>query len=367
MRYFIYFILLFSSLNAFSSDANPTQKELCGYNGDEEKVIYDYNHHFGKLNDQASTASCYAFAVASLLEEDNYLRYIGTVPNSFFEKNISVIDIQRCDMKAGHGLGYDGNNDYAFFAMECALYSGGACFDTDAIFNTSSQFSLTTQKGRFEEFMKEYDYWVTIKGQILISQKAEYFWNYLPKDEKDHLHGQGYSLEHFIKAFHNAKNRLDFLNLILTTDRCTNSRNDFFNRELFSSNYYKKNYNSKLLYKKEKMDIIKNALAKKRSSIVILYGGSLTHAAVITGMRMKNGICQLYLRSSMEEWGKYFTSTGWYNDWYNADYLLESTLSIKNLREVSPESYEASKKTFLEKDIDAIYKNGNIYNDPSKW
>ncbi len=145
-------ILSFYSFNVFSR-STPTQEQLCGYYGGTDKVIYDYDHHFGLLNDQGGTGSCYAFSVASLLEEDNYLRLIGTVPNSYFKNNISVIDIQRCDMRTGHGLGYSGGNDYAFFAMECALYDGGACFETDAMFNTSSQISFTTQKGRFEDFI----------------------------------------------------------------------------------------------------------------------------------------------------------------------------------------------------------------------
>ncbi|MEI6092724.1 MAG: hypothetical protein WCQ47_03470 [bacterium] len=376
MRHFIYLTLMLCSLNAFSQAEIPTQQELCGVSSNENKVIYNYEHHFGKFYDQANTGSCYALSVAALLEEDNYLRYIGKVPSSFFENNISAIDIQRCDMKTGHGLGYVGNNDYAFFAMECALYDSGACFDTYAVFNTASKWSLTTQKGRFEDFMTAYDEWTTFNTQgnrteaertNFIYEKTKYFWKYLPNDEKAPYTGQAYSLAHFMRAFYDAKNRVDFLNLMLTTDKCKKNRNLFSNREFFSTNYYKKNNSSSLLYKKEKIDIIKEAFTKKRSSIVILFGNSLTHAAIVTGMRMQDGLCQLRLRSSLETWGKNLTSNGWFNDWYNADSLLESTLAIKNLKEVSSQDYEASKKIFLQKDIANIYKQENLYNDASKW
>jgi hypothetical protein len=357
------------------AQAAPTQKELCGYYGDDDKIIYDYDYHFGPLHDQGSTGSCYAFSVAALLEEDNYLRLVGMVPNSLFDNNISVIDIQRCDMETGHGLGYTSGNDYAFFAMECALYDGGACFDKNAGFNTSSKWSFTNQKGRFQDFMKEYDEWIIFKAsgnrtkdELLdfINEKTEALWNYLSKDEKAPYTGKGYSFLHFLKAFSDAKNRVHFLNLVLTTDNCKKNRNDFSDRKLYSSNYYQKNYSSNKLYKEEKMNLIKKAFTLKRSSIVILYANSLTHAAVIAGMRMKDGVCQLYLRSSMEDWGRHLVS-GWYSDWYDADYILESTLSIKYLQEASKEDYETAKELFLKKDIANAYTQDNLYNDPSKW
>ncbi len=223
--------------------------------------------------------------------------------------------------------------------------------------------------------MTAYDEWVDFKADnggsnskiaSFIDEKTNEFWDYLPKDEKDPIGGSGYSFTHFAKSFYNAKNRVHFLDLMLTTDRCKGNRSNFNNRELFSANYYKKNYDSKLLYKTEKMGLIKKAFALKRSSIVILYADSPTHAAVVTGMRMQDGVCQLYLRSSMEEWGSFLVS-GWYSDWYNADYILESALAIKYLKEVTTEDYESDKKIFLQKDIASSYAQEDLYNDPSKW
>ena len=365
----IIFLLLLCSCNLFADES--TQQELCG------DISYNYNYHFGPERSQAGTGSCYAFSVAALLEEDNYLRFIGQVPNSFFYNNISVIDIQRCDMAAGHGLGgIDGKtgleNDYAFFCMDCALYNGGACLEKYAMFDTKSKLSLTKQKGRFDDFMSIYDDWTELKKQkgfpenLHISGRTEYFWNYLPKDEKDPLSGDGYSFAHFADAFYKAKDRINFLNLILTTKDCEKNRFKFDNMVLASENFYLKNYDDRRLYKKDKMDIIKGALSNKRSVIAILSNGSLTHAGVITGVRMNNGVCELYLRSSMEKWAG---EQPWTSGWRSADSLLITILSIKYLKEIDPYDFEKAREAFLQKNINDEYdKNkGNIMHAYEKW
>jgi hypothetical protein len=368
-------ISLILSFNAFGQ-SDISQQELCGYYGSEDKVIYDYNYRMGPERDQADTGSCYAFSVAALLEEDLYLRLIGKVPNSTFDNNISVIDIQRCDMETGHGLGYKTAaqvaNDYAFYAMECSLYKEGACFEKDAPFETKSQYSFTTQNGRFIDFMSIYDEWVSFKKTpktdaervSFFNDKTNYFFDYVNKDNKDPIGGDGYSFAHFVRTFYSAKNRIHFLNLVLTTNTCEQNRLKFENRKYVTDNYYTRNYTSKIPYRKEKMNLIKKIFANNRSSLIIL--ANPTHASVISGMRMSEGVCQLYLRSSAPSWASSLTS-GWFTGWADATSILTETISIKYLQETSAEEYQKDKELFYQKNIAKSYEEEKLYDSPDKW
>ncbi|MEI6079502.1 MAG: hypothetical protein WCQ53_02535, partial [bacterium] len=356
--------------------AQPTQGELCSYYGTDDKEIYNFNHHFDFYWDASGTSACYAMSVADLLTEDKYLRLIGTVSNQEATNKISVIDIQRCDMEAGHGLGYPNFAELSAFSMECALYKEGACLEKQAMFNIimPSNAEALTDKLRyykFQEFMNIYDGWK--KWKVLGHSDSSYFeaaagvfWQYLPKTD-------GYSYQHFKSSFYLAKNRVHFLNLLLTTDNCAEKRYTFENRGLFWKNYYKDNYYSFIPFKKEKMAIIKKAFSLKRSSMLALYletdnGSSLIHSAVVTAMRMSGGKCQLYLRSSTEPYAAEYTNgKGWFSNWYDADTILESTLSIKYLKEVSAEDYETAKALFLKKDINKSYIIDKLYTDPETY
>jgi len=374
MKFFAIMSLLVS-FNAFGQE-NLNQQELCSYYGNDDKVIYDYNYRMGPERDQLNTGSCYAFSVAALLEEDLYLRLIGKVPNSTFENNLSVIDIQRCDMENGHGLGYltvtQTQNDYAFYAMECALYKEGACFEEYAPFKTNSKVSLTTQNERFLDFISIYDEWISFaktpktlkEKEVFFNDKTDYFWNYLDKDVKDPIGGTKYSFTHFMKSFYKAKNRIHFLNLVLTTDICKQNRYKFENREYVTANYYKKNYSSKIPYRSEKMKVIKDNFLNNRSSLVVL--AEPTHVAVVSGMRMSNGVCQLYLRSSVQSWTSNFIS-GWFSGWMSATDILTQTISIKHLQETTSEEYNKERELFSKKNLAKSYEEEKIYDSPDKW
>ncbi|MCX6113546.1 MAG: hypothetical protein NTY22_09790 [Proteobacteria bacterium] len=365
----ILFLLIFCSCNIFAQA--PTQEELCS------SVNYDYNHHFGPERDEGTASIAYASSVADLISEDLYLKLIGTVPNSFFENNISAVDVQRCDMEQSYGLGSLSSNSY--FAMDCALYRGGACLEKYAISDTKSVTSFTGQKGRFDYFMSVFNDWLDIKtdkrlSDKYIAEKILEFWKYLPKDS-------GYSVRHFNNAFHNAKNSIHFLSLLLITDDCKKGRFQFPNRELVFVNFYNKKYSSVDTYK-EKTDIIKNALLHKRSLIVTLLDSreeekkAAASTAIISGLRMNDGTCEIYLRNSLPWWAvaplvwhNGLLHSVWKNGWHNADDILPDTLSLRYLKEVEPIDYENAKEDFLKKNINDSYdeKKEDVSHHKERW
>ena len=374
MKKYLLLLILFCSFNLLG-ETSPTQEELCSYYGTADKEIYNINHHFDFYWNASGTSACYAMSAADLLTEDKYLRLIGMVSNQDAADNISAIDIQRCDMEAGHGLGSPNFAELAAFSMECALYKEGACLEKQAMFNIimPSNSEALTDKLRyykFHEFMDIYDNWKKWKAagkseNVYIKAAAAVFWKYLPKID-------GYTYSHFKNSFSIAKNRIHFLNLLLTTDGCAAKRYKFENRELFWKNYYKENYYSFIPYKKEKMDIIKKAFSLNRSSMLALLidtdKASFMHVAIVTAMRMNGGKCQLYVRSSTEpDAGDYTYGKLWYSNWYDADTVLENTLSIKYLKEVSAEDYETAKAAFLKKDIDKSYITDKLYSNPETY
>jgi hypothetical protein len=350
------FVLIFCSLNIFSQ--TPDQKELCG------SIPYNYNHHFGPERNEQNVGISYSYSVADLLSEDLYLRTIGTVPNSSFDDNISAIDIQRCDAEQSYGLGSGLFADDAFFAMDCALYEGGACLEKYATSSTRPVMSITRQKGRFEYFMSIFNDWLDIKtdrnkSNEYIAEKSLDFWKYLPKDEKNEFSGSGYSAIHFYNAFHNAKNGIHFLNLLLITDDCKNKRFQFSNRELAFINFYKRPYSSVSTYK-EKMDIIKKVLSHKRSLMVTLLDESEAMSYfIISGLRMNGRTCEMYIRSAIP-WSSPYP-LWWHSGWNDVNNVLSETLSLRYLKEVKPADYEKAKEAFSQKvkDLGKIYKEIN--------
>ncbi|MCX6113545.1 MAG: hypothetical protein NTY22_09785 [Proteobacteria bacterium] len=379
--------LLFCSIAV--SAAPSTQEELCG------TTNYDYNIHFGPQRVQFATRDFYAFAVAVLLEEELYFNLITKQPRSFFENNnISVIDVQRCDMEAGHGYGEPSDHEYSFYSMECALYDGGACLEKDAVFDTKQKKSIISQDLRFSEFMSLYDEWhnrfdhhnypvgyTRDKTPLgFITEKTEYFCDYLPCEyqpgkKEISIDGDGYNTAHFSEAFQDAKNRVHFLNKVLTTKNCEKNRYQFANRELVRMNFIGKKDNNN----ETKIKVIKDVFSQKRSAIVtfelpknFIFGveasGELVFAAVVTGMRMNKttGKCELYFRSPVKEFsGKPELLTGW----HDAESILNKTVSIKYLKEVDPGNYENAKKAFQQtkKDIAKNYEQEKFYLHQNRW
>ena len=90
--------------------------------------------------------------------------------------------------------------------------------------------------------------------------------------------------------------------------------------------------------------------------VTLLDESGAGHYLVISGLRMNNGSCEIYIRSAIP-WTSPFP-WGWHSGWHSVNDVLYDTLSLRYLKEVAPADYEKAKEEFLQKakDLGKIYK-----------
>lgn len=302
---------------------------------------YDYSDRFGPIQDQDGHGLCWAFAASALLSEEACLR-----DSKYCKKNLSPLDISSCDKTL---LAKNEGRSISFGLM-CGQEKG-VCYEKDFSFaNQGNLLCGVMNKGPRCIHQKLADLYVSYQsrdffeaGTCLNEQKSNEFETFVNQFQQilqkspSRAEITSLEVEELLKDT-KIKNWKNFLYKALKNEQCEKERVDFSNIDpdkIFSVTLLK---NDRPL--EEKVDQVREMLAKGKSVgytfcadrtqsfFAKLFNNPSNecgpHTAVITGMRWKNGRCELNLRNS---WGKGASLNGW----IAAKKLLEHSQGIQQI------------------------------------